>query len=408
MPHYPSIQSVLALAGAALLTGCVSPDSPLLEDASEGCDELYQSSDYEGLDVDSDVRAIMYASADFSAAADKAKQDVVTACAAIATDLGAQDTWSAIEDIGPQISNEDGTGACDKAAAQIEALVAPGGQVNANIAVAVARGECHIDWDRQVECDKRCTTQQTCDSGSIETRCEPAHISVQCEAACQAGATCVGTPELPANCMGKCESECVGQCDGECLDSTTGEKTENDPNCHGKCASSCNGTCRGLCKVDEPAGVSCGANVYCTGGCSGSYTSPQCTTEVTPPNCELDTVCYDACTARVTATPVCTPTTVHVYITTDSPELEPLVATLQKNLPALIDAAEKDGKLALDAGKRLVGAGANLKGQVDDLNGKSVACLGEASASAADSLDDINVSVDASARITVMLQGKTL
>jgi hypothetical protein len=97
-----------------------------------------------------------------------------------------------------------------------------------------------------------------------------------------------------------------------------------------------------------------------------------------------------------------------VSITTDSPELQPLVNTLQANLPRLIDAVEKDGQLALDAGKRLITAGGKLDGQVEALNGKSLACLGEASTEVASSVDDVNVAIDASARITVMLNDKTL
>jgi hypothetical protein len=212
----------------ALLAGCIAPDSPLLEGASEGCEELRTSHDptFADVDVDPKVRAIMAAAVDFSDAAERAKIDVLTACGGIATDLGASDTWSGIEGVGPAISNGNGTGACDQAAARIEALVPPGQTAGADIAIAVTRGECRLDFDRQITCDTRCKTQETCDSGTVETRCTPGELSVLCSAECSAGATCVGTPELPANCMGKCQAECVGECHGTCF-GDNGEATEH-------------------------------------------------------------------------------------------------------------------------------------------------------------------------------------
>ena len=394
----------------ALFAGCIAPDSPLLEGASDGCDEFATSTDpaFSDVDVDPNVRAIMVAAVDFSDAAERAKVDVFTACAGIATDLGAADTWSGIEGTGPAISNASGTGACDQAAARIEALVPPGQTVGADIAIAVTRGECRLDFDRQVECDTRCTTQETCDSGTVETRCDPAKLSVVCSAECSAGATCVGTPELPANCMGACQAECVGDCHGTCF-AENGEATESEGGaCNGKCSASCNGKCRGLCKIEEPEGVACGADVRCTGGCTAEYTAPQCTTEFSPPDCEIDTVCFEACSAQVTAHPTCTPTKVTVYINSDSPELEPLVAALQNHLPPLLDAGERHGRLALQAGKRLVDAGADLETQIEDLNGKSLACVAASVSAVSKSVADLNIAIDSNAKLTVMLEDRTL
>jgi hypothetical protein len=279
--------------------------------------------------------------------------------------------------------------------------------VGGDIAIAVTRGECHLDFERQVECDTRCSTQAECDPGTVETRCDPAKLSVLCSAECSAGASCVGTPERPANCMGKCEAECVGECHGTCFDDNA-EAAEAGGACNGKCSAECNGQCRGLCKIEEPDGVVCGAEVRCTGGCSAEYTAPECTTEFSPPQCELDTVCHEACSARVIANPTCTPTAVTVYITSDSPELEPLVATLQKHLPRLMDAGERHGRLALAAGERLVDAGAKLEGQVEDLSGKSLACVAASVGKVSGSVADVRIAIDSSATLTVMLEDRTL
>lgn len=410
--HHIERASVVALlvATPVLFHGCIDPDSPLLEGASDGCEELDTSTDpaFGDVDVDPNVRAIMSASVDFSVAAERVKGEVLAACAGVAVDLGAQDTWSGAESIGAAISNEHGTGACDQAAARIDGLVPPGQTVGADIAIAVTRGACHLDFDRQVECDTQCSLQADCDPGTIETRCEPGELSVVCSAECAAGAECVGTPELPANCMGMCESECVGECHGTCAEDSAGSSEESMGACNGKCSAACNGTCSGICKIQHPEGISCGAEVRCTGGCTAAYTAPQCTGEFTPPSCELDTVCHDACTCKVTANPVCTPTTVKVYVTTDSPELDPLVATLQTHLPRLLDAGERQGRLALAAGERLIDAGATLEGRVEDLSGKSLACVGESIGRVTGSVADVKIAIESSARLTVMLEDRTL
>ena len=51
--------------GAA--ASCVSPDSPLLQESAEGCDEI-DSADLNAVDVDPAVRRVMLASVDFSVA----------------------------------------------------------------------------------------------------------------------------------------------------------------------------------------------------------------------------------------------------------------------------------------------------------------------------------------------------
>ena len=391
---------VLGLVGL-LAAGCVDPESPLIQQSAEGCDELSSGdTTFSNVDVDADVRAVMVASLDFSAAAERLKTDAFESCSAIAVDLGADDSWSGIQDVDARISNSDGTGACDRAGSKVEEILINAEQINVAVAIAISKGECHLDFNKQIECDKQCSQNQTCDSGSVETRCDPAHLSVVCQGECATAATCVGTSDLPANCMGACESECQGECKGTCVNDD-GTKVEADPNCHGKCSSSCNGTCRGLCKCEQP--VDCGANVRCTGGCTGTATEPTCTTTFTPPTCTVNTECHDACTAHVCAVAACTPTTVSVFVDVSaSAELTALRDTLQAHLPKLVDAAEKDGKLALDAVVRLSDSATRIQGHVDTLNGKSLSCLSASADNVSTDVTDIRVSVDASARITTI------
>jgi hypothetical protein len=388
------------LISFAAATGCVDADSPLINEGAQGCDEFQPGGEVPSdLAVDGDVRVFLQASADFSGEAVAIRDSVLTACAAVALDLGASDTWSSIEDIDARVSNGDGTGACDAAAAKVEAILVHATEVQANVAIAISRGQCHMDFEAQTACDRQCTTDTQCDPGSVETRCEPGSLRVVCDAACAADATCCGTPDLPANCMGKCESECQGECKGDCT-SADGTRTTDDPNCRGKCSASCNGTCRGLCKVEAPEGVQCGANVACQAGCSGSFTAPECTTEFTPPQCTVREDCHQSCSAQVVAHSVCDPCTVKVFANvTVSADLQPLITTLEINLPPLIAAAELHGKLLFNAGQRLATSGQSLSGRVGDLDGKSLACAAAASTGCASGIGSLDVSIQASARI---------
>src|SRR5262245_48838760 len=98
---------------AALGVGaCISPDSPLVEESSEGCSEFQAGKDVDAnLNVDPTVRVFMQAASDFAKIADNVQSEVLTACANIAKDLGASDSWSQLGEKKARISNSQGTGA---------------------------------------------------------------------------------------------------------------------------------------------------------------------------------------------------------------------------------------------------------------------------------------------------------
>lgn len=418
--HRPLRYGLLLVLAAALALpfGCISSESPVL-DAAEGCDEFVPGESLPAtLVLEPEVERFVQASADLGAAAAEVRAGAFTACANIARDLGADDTWSALADSeeatsttgggADALSNDAGTGACDAAAQRMEDVLAGAGEVEAQVALLVSKGECHFDFGAQVECDAECSLGEQCTAGTVETRCEPGDLSVVCDAACEADAFCVGRPEQPANCMGQCESTCQGECRGSCM-APDGSITENDPNCNGKCAASCNGTCRGMCKIDAPEGIECGGSVRCSGGCSGSYSDPVCVSEFSPPQCEFDAACHAACSARVESMAECDPTLVEVFIDVeDDPDLAPLVATLQQNLPPLIAAAEDRGPTIAQALEELGEASSFVGDNVEDLQGKSLACLAVASSSLGETLGGLSVSLEASAHVKVTLEDHSL
>jgi hypothetical protein len=207
--------------------------------------------------------------------------------------------------------------------------------------------------------------------------------------------------------MGKCQSECQGDCKGSCV-APDGNVTENDPNCRGKCSSSCNGYCRGICKVEQP--IECGAGVSCRGACTGEFSEPRCTSEFLPPACNLNTGCYAACTAEATANAVCDPPRVEVYANVNAMadgRLQILASTLEVNLPALIFAAETQGRLALASAQRLADAAEDLVEDVGDLDGKSLACSAAAAEISFEAAISIEVAFSASAQLLDACYGMT-
>lgn len=259
--------------------------------SSLSCPEFQVGANFDSASVDDRVRAFMQASANLGEVAATLKPAVMTACAGIAKDLGAQDTWSALGDSDDALGNSNGTGACDVARARAVAIMK--GNVSANFALVVTRGACYPDFGAEASCEAGCKAQEQCDPGTVETRCDPAHLNVSCSGTCAAQSYCEGKVDVEATCEGSCEAECSGHCSGTCTDEG-GHRTTDDANCHGKCSGHCSGSCNGRCKIDVEGGIQCGSNVTCTGGCTGTYSNPRCETEFTPPSCTIDETCLAA------------------------------------------------------------------------------------------------------------------
>lgn len=379
------------------IQGCISTSSGLGQ-ATEGCTELAQATIDANLKVDANVKVFMQASADLRTIGGKVKGDVKKACIGIATDLGATDTWTALGDGDDAISNGNHTGACDAANVRIDAIMKA--SVNANFALLTVPGECHMDFQAQADCDAKCKTDVTCDSGTPETRCTPGSLSTTCTERCKTASYCEGKVDVEANCMGSCESTCTGACKGTCT-ASDGSKTDNDPNCHGKCSSTCTGTCKGKCKIELDVGVACGTSVKCKGECTTTHTDPVCETTFSPPTCTVNTSCHECCTASVSAKAVCDPPHVELYANASvSADVPKLIATINANLPALLSAAEVQGKMAFEVVGKLVTTGTAIVKTAATLDGKSIACTAAAAKTSVDASLSLDVSVSASANVT--------
>jgi hypothetical protein len=384
----------LLLVGIPVASCIATPETTAKGSSAQGCPEFHAGEVLDAnVKVDARVRTFVQASADLGGAATALKSAVKTACGDIASDLGVADTWTAKGDTDDAIKS-----ACDAARGGIVAIM--DAHRDANFALVVSRGECHTDFAAEAQCESGCSAQQKCDPGTVETRCDPAELSVVCSGNCSAQAFCEGHVDAEANCEGSCEAECTGHCSGSCTDES-GHKTDNDANCHGKCKDHCSGTCNGRCKVDVAAGVQCGSNVSCKGGCMSQFTEPKCETECTPPKCMIDESCFESCRASAAAKPVCAPPTVKLLADASvSADVAKLVATINKNLPPLIHSAEAQGRIVADEVQNLGASGKLVLQASGNLDLKSVACATAAAESLAQTTATVQVSTQAGAAVT--------
>lgn len=386
------------LLAALPLTSCISTSSGLGQ-AAQGCPEFKAGATFDSSDgLDVHVRRFMQASADLDGVTGSLRSAVKEACEGMAHDLGVKDTWSSLGDSDDAITNDSGTGSCDQVGARIDAIMTA--HVEANFALVVDRGACYPDFTAEAQCEAGCTSAESCTPGSVETRCDPAQLSVQCGGSCEANAFCEGTETTQCNCEGKCEAECMGHCTGHCTDDN-GHRTDDDPNCHGKCSDHCSGQCTGRCQVDSSQGIQCGANVYCTGGCTAQESSPRCESDYTPPKCTIDQECFASCRASVAVKAKCDPPTVKLLAdVTVNADVKVLVDTINAHLQPLVQCAQTQGHVASDVVPALSSSGQAILNGAGNLDGKSLGCATVASQSLSNDATHLQKLTQAATNVT--------
>jgi hypothetical protein len=426
-------------AVAAFSAGCRVNTTDIEENFETECGEFGQGGDaVQTANIDGNVKAYVAAAADLKILGDGIRGDVKGACINIARDLGEADRWST-DDSDDAISNGAKTGACDVASARIEAILTAGATASANFALEITGGQCEIAVETQVSCEETCKTDKSCTEATLEQRCDPAQLVVECSAECKAEATCQGRVDRAANCMGKCQSECVGKCGGECNGTTTGgcegscegkcdgaktaaggtadcagtcegkcTKCKPEANCQGKCASACNGTCKGECKLDAGVNVTCGASIKCKGGCTGTFTEPKCETELVAPVCTGETTCQTSCSAQGSAKAKCSPATITLRADLEAAaDAAKLKATIETNLPVLLLTATTKGQLAQRALDKVSAAGDAAVDLSTRLDSKTISCAKQAASASSKSKTTTTIAVQASVSVNASFTGKT-
>jgi hypothetical protein len=300
-------------------------------------------------DIVAEVNSLQAAADALIAASDSLKQEVVTACYNIASDLDVPD----LEPIPAEITDEYIETVCTAAADAINAQVAAGVTVD----VIVQGGYCEIDAQAQLDCEAECQVQGQCDPGSIETRCDPGYLSVECNGACEAEAYCQGSVEVEANCSGTCAGMCKGTCDGA---EAPGDGVE--------CAGRCEGTCTGECHLAADASIECGASVRCRGGCTTDYEAPRCETTIEEPTCDVSADCNAGCQGQASFEATCYEPEVLVLVT-GAPD-EDFITTIETNFPIIYNAFAVYGPMIVQSSVDVAAAA----GRVANAAGETTLC----------------------------------
>jgi len=137
---------------------------------------------------------------------------------------------------------------------------------------------------------------------------------------------------------------------------------------------------------------------------------------VTPPQCQAnaqahahcagrcdvnrDAECKASCEAHAEVHASCQPATVQVQASHGAQQAAALIATLQANLPLLIEAQITLGQRLINNAQIVAQVGANLPKIVGKAGAQALACIGAAADIAASASVRINVSVKASASVS--------
>jgi hypothetical protein len=356
MNHSSLRRQATALAGVAFLvlacggamgTGSGSSLAGVLGDAA--CPELKGGAMNATFEADAranaTIRAFVTASGDLAEVAAKVQADVTTACERMADDLGVPES----ERRGSGKDESRVAATCNAVVARIDAILKQG--ASASLRADYTPPQCQVNADVAAQCRGQCNAQV--DPGNVKATCAPGH--------------------LYGRCTGTCNGTCSGACNGQCQGQTSG-----GGQCQGTCVGSCSGDCKGSCSVE--------------------FQEPKCDVQARAPS--ADARCDGSCKAHADLTAQCTEPRVKIQGNVNTGELGKVVATLERNLPALIRAQIAYGARIGDDVKVLVQTGAELPSAFGHLSSRAAACVAAAANATVAAQASLRVSVQASASVS--------
>ena len=309
--------SVLRVLGPGALVALAAATSP-------GC----SAKDAVGgnCEIQATIDSVGAAATKLNATAASVKASLITACAAIAGETAPAAP-----------TDDDVTTICGHASAAINAALVGG------VALSVVPGECHVNASAQLDCEASCQVDASCQGGTIEARCTPGELSVECNGSCEGTLTCEASAGASVACEGTCSAECTGTCSGVCNGTCSGTCSATaadgttcagqcDGTCTGSCSATCNGTCSGSCEYTATATATCDSTIRCKGTCTGTASAPECEATLTEPTCQMDADCKSGCEGQANIDAECTPPQIVITGSMDAT----FAATLQANLPAIL------------------------------------------------------------------------
>jgi hypothetical protein len=219
---------------------------------------------------------------------------------------------------------------------------------------------CWPDATRQLACERAC--DESCDPGTLATRCAPDRIVGECSSTCDSR-ECLGSDRRSAACAGACDGTCKGTCAGTCIGQCTGNCDATgadgaycvgycDAMCSGLCQGRCEGSCEGGCDGDPNQPVAeCGAGTSCRGSCAGDVASPVCHDTLTPNPCSLGADCAADCVSIGNLGVACEPATAWLMPRVGLDAM--LKATLEQSLSELVTVHEVEAAAIGEQAQRI-------------------------------------------------------
>ena len=297
------------------------------------------------------VAAFVAASKDLVELSIQMENMITESCRRMGRDLGIPDP-----EMQPR-SDEPGAAAqvaCAALSARIDAILREGVQVRAQ----ATPPQCQADLQAKAQCQGRCDV--AVDPGEIVAQCEPARLSGFCQ----------------GRCVGQCEGRCNGECQGQC----------SATDAQGRCVGACNGTCNGGC------------DATCHARCEGHWQAPRCEGYVRPPSADAE--CNASCSARASFRAQCSSAQVQVSASQNTEMVGRLIATLNANLPLLLQAELALGRRLAGEVRTVVQVGAALPRVIGEAGAQAAACVAAGAAASAQASARIDVSVRASASVS--------
>jgi hypothetical protein len=246
------------------------------------------------------------------------------------------------------------TAPCKKVSAEIRTLLRAAGDFR----LSYTPPKCRADASFAAKCEGECGAKV--DPGQVVAQCEPARLS----------GTCKG------ECRGECSGVCEGQCDGQC----------SAKDAQGNCVGECSGTCRGSC------------DATCHAHCEGEWEAPRCEVDAKAPSAQAE--CRASCDASADVRAECTPPRVTATTKASDMKVQKLKLSLQRHLPALLEAQWRLTKEIGGDLQAVVRSGNRLRGQLSGAGAKASACVATALNAVAEASANVNVSVEASASVS--------
>lgn len=359
--------------------------------------------------------AFAQASGNLNAVATAAVFDVTNACRAIATDMGTDPNDASLAGkAGVDLMNSW----CDLAVGKITEITKAG----VTITVVAEAPQCTASVKAQADCQARCDVSGKCDIKANPPTCTGGTLDIECKGSCDVTAQ---APKIDCtgSCTGKCEGSCQaqanvdincqGKCEGTCKagGASNGTGIQGDGSCDGTCSGTCSvkggasvdckGTCTGTCtaKCDVAPGQ---VSVKCSGKCSADYQPIECKGGKLEGGCQVDAKCQGNCNASVQASAQCTPGGVKITYSGGAGiegKVNALVASLEKNLPALVVVLKARGDTFLKTMQATVDGGVTVIGS-GKLSVEATACLPQIGTSIQEGVTNFTGALGATVKVT--------